>query len=870
MFVVNITFAQKNKLVKLVVLDNFSKPLENVLTIIYTKKDSSIESSYFSDNNGIIKFSYNLADSFFLKLSKDSFLTEIYNLQIPLPDTIQLNRLYKNKEAIMVNASPIIIKEDTIQFNNELFKKDSTKSLEEILKKLPGVTIDREGNIEINGQKISEILLDGKPSPFADIKTFTQIIEAGLIDKIQFIDKKSDESRISKIDNGQRSKVINIKLKSKSKKSYNQGVYVGIGNKDRIDGSINGNYIHNDLNINGSINYSNTGQNGFGSVTYFNPNGISTGLSSSLSTQYTGLKKWTIGSTISYNNQNTLLEEQRDRVVFLKDSLNYFNQILTNNNTSKNIRLSNNIVFTPDTLGEFKLTGLVNTFLGNTDREDIFNTKNNSKLLTNNGTRINNGKNDRTIVDVNITGGRRTKNGKNSFYSNLTFGINNYDDITYQQNNILYYRTIGFGYDTTKQKINNTINTKSFKLNINFTKTIYKNLRLQIGVGINYSDKPTNRNAFYYNYATALYENPNNILKNNNQNFTNIVTQSIGLVYTYKLHTFTTSLNYNQQINKNIDLIRDTTLLQNNKYYTPSFYHSFSNKKFYIYNNITFSQRTPTSQELQPIVDNSNPLFIRKGNPNLKNQQSIYFSSSITKRPIKSSISYTLSNNATFTKNRIASNTFFDAAEGKQTSAPINLPEAFTISSSISINKYLEKNKLNLITRLNISYSKDNNFLNNELNELTNFSLRPNFVIKINKKKFNVDYVIGYLYQTNNYSLRPTQNIKIGNFTTDATLNILHIKQTEISLTYQQTINNNRRSIQKINNLNGKIAYTLKWKYKTTIAFSAYDILNQNSNLRQTINDYYEEFVNTNAIRQYVLLSALVRFNKFKKGKKKV
>jgi hypothetical protein len=90
----------------------------------------------------------------------------------------------------------------------------------------------------------------------------------------------------------------------------------------------------------------------------------------------------------------------------------------------------------------------------------------------------------------------------------------------------------------------------------------------------------------------------------------------------------------------------------------------------------------------------------------------------------------------------------------------------------------------------------------------------------------------------------------------------------KISFSYQQTVNNNKRTIQRINNLNGKIAYITKWKNKTTIAFSAYDILNQNSNLRQNINDYYEEFVTTNAIRRFILLSVLVKFNNFTKGKK--
>jgi hypothetical protein len=139
--------------------------------------------------------------------------------------------------------------------------------------------------------------------------------------------------------------------------------------------------------------------------------------------------------------------------------------------------------------------------------------------------------------------------------------------------------------------------------------------------------------------------------------------------------------------------------------------------------------------------------------------------------------------------------------------------------------------------------------------------------VKVNKKKYEFDYNIGYLYQTNKYSLRPTQNIELGNFTTDASVALLFIKNAEIRFDYQQTVNNNKRTIQRINNLNGKISYTTKWKLKTTFALSIFDMLNQNSNLRQTINDYYEEFVQTNAVRRFALFSVFIRFNKFKAGK---
>jgi hypothetical protein len=862
--------AQKTISLKTHLVGFDKKPIENGYALLYSAADSTLLQTRFSDKKGRLEIELELNQDYFCRVSKDSFTSISFPLlkgPFQFPDTIVLEKNFQN-ETVLIIASPIVIKDDTVQFNNELFKKDSIRTLEEVLKKFPGVTIDREGNIEINGQKVSEILLDGKPLPVTDIKSFTQTLQAGLIDKIQFIDRKSDEAKISKIDNGQRDKVINIKLKNKNKKSHNQDFYAGIGNNKRYEGRTNLNRIHNDFFINAAININNSGRNEYGNINYFNPNGISSGLNSNLNMRYTGYKKWTLGLNLGFSKQKTIFDEYRDRVIFLKDSLNYYQQKLYTTNHINNYQSNINISFLPDTLGEFKFYFTTNFSDLLNEREEDFISRNNSKQLVNNGNKTNNGSVYRGGFNSSITGVITTKNGNASFYTSANFSYNSNADKTFQKNDILFYKSTGLAYDTTKQLIRNSGYSNAFRANINFYKKIIGALKLNAGSGISISQRPSNRSAYLYDDTAQEYAIPNTILFNDNLNQTKVVTQSIGLVYALKGQNFAVTLNFNRQYNKNIDRISDTTLFQNNTYRTPSFSHSYFNKKFWVNNTLSVSQRNPTSQQLQPIIDNSNPLFIRKGNPDLKNEQTMNFSSTITKKADKSGFSFNFYNTLILLSNKIANNTFFDATEGKQVSVPINLPKTFSDNLSVAVNRYFEKEKLNLSARLGAGFGRDNNYLNGELNRLTNFSIRPNLGIKLNRKKYFFDYAIGYLYQTNTYSLRPTQNIEIGNFTTDASMTLLMIRNFEIGFDYQQTVNNNKRSIQKINNLNGKISYTPKWKPKTTFAISLFDVLNQNSNTRQNINDYYEEYVSTNAIRRFLLFSVNVKLNKFKAKKK--
>jgi hypothetical protein len=871
----NNLFAQKEKKIETKIINTIGVVIANANGTLYAKKDSSYITSGFSNNKGVLILSA-LPQPSFLVITKDSFNTRVYPIDstFNIDTVIFLLKKDNQLEDAVVFANPITYKEDTVQFSNALFKNDSLKTLEEVLKKFPGVTMDREGNIEINGQKVSEILLDGEPLPTNDIQQLIQSLQAGLIDKIQFIDKKPDEARFNRVDNGVRKKAINIKLKNKSKKSLNQHYYIGYGTQKRYEANADINHIYDKWYTNASLKMNNSGRRSFNNINYYSNNGISSGFSGNILTRYAVGEKLIFNLGYQSGVRETILEENRNRTIFLKDSLSYFQQALDQESNSNSHNITSTLTIRPDSTSEWKANINATFNNGNNERAEIFANQNNSKIPTNNGQRTTTSFNKNHSLILNISGGKRAKDRRNAIYGNLTGTLGAGRDQSVLQNNILYYRTLGIGYDTTKQRIKNQNENKSIVGNITFYRDIAKDFTVNINASINYNEKPINRTAYLYNYFSNEFTIANTNLFNNVLNTTNYLATKIGLSRIYKSHNMSAFVALNKQLNKNLDFIKDTTLLQNAFFVTPSITYVFNNKKHYFSNNITFTQRTPTTQQLQPIVDDSNPLFTKKGNPDLKNEKNITANSTFRNmqngKQKSNFINYTFTQNLTITQNRIANNTFFDSNEGKQVNIPINLPQALLFSNDGTFTYFLAKRKLNLSSRLFLLYNKSNNFLNGQLNDLTFFNFKPSIGVKKNTPKFEIDAHIGYNYQTNKYSLRPEQNIKFGTLTSDASFWYAITNNLDIRFDYQQTVNNNvRRSIQRINNLNGRLGYKFKYKkWPCVFSIQAFDILNQNSNILQNISDYYEETITSIAIRKFYLASFSVRFNQFKGAKK--
>ena len=140
---------------------------------------------------------------------------------------IYMNPAANNLGNVTVQAPPITIKKDTVEFNASMFKTKPNAVAEDLLKKLPGVEVDKDGNVKAQGEQVSRILVNGKRFFGDDPKMATKNLPPDVIDKIQVFDDLSDQSKFTGFDDGNRVKTINITTKKNMQHGYFGKVVAG-------------------------------------------------------------------------------------------------------------------------------------------------------------------------------------------------------------------------------------------------------------------------------------------------------------------------------------------------------------------------------------------------------------------------------------------------------------------------------------------------------------------------------------------------------------------------------------------------------------------------------------------------------------------
>ena len=214
-------------------------PLNSATVVLLNPKDSTLEFFGITNEKGHFEVKSVKNGSYLMQvayLGYQSFyksLTYPYNAANDFGTVVMKPKPIDIKEVQVVGEYvPLTIRHDTIEFNARAFKTKSDANVEELLKKLPGIEVDRAGNIKALGKDVKKVLVDGKEFFGNDPKVATKNLPADAIDKVQVYEKRSDESEFTGIDDGTRDKTVNLVLKDDKKKGILGDVTVGAGAGD--------------------------------------------------------------------------------------------------------------------------------------------------------------------------------------------------------------------------------------------------------------------------------------------------------------------------------------------------------------------------------------------------------------------------------------------------------------------------------------------------------------------------------------------------------------------------------------------------------------------------------------------------------------
>jgi hypothetical protein len=252
-------------------IDSTTKqPVVDATVSVISAGDSSLASFTLSSKLGLFEIKNLLPGNYKLVVSSKG-LQEIrkpfsITAETKLVDvaTLIMNKDFKMLEGVTITSeSPIVVKNDTVQFNASGFKTIPNATVEDLLKKIPGMEVDKEGGVKAQGEQVQRILVDGKEFFGNDPKLATKNLTADMVESVQVFDDMGEQAKFTKIDDGSRSKTINIKLKKDRNKGFFGRALAGYGSKDRYEGNLSFNKFNGNNRVSVLFNGNNINKQGF-------------------------------------------------------------------------------------------------------------------------------------------------------------------------------------------------------------------------------------------------------------------------------------------------------------------------------------------------------------------------------------------------------------------------------------------------------------------------------------------------------------------------------------------------------------------------------------------------------------------------------
>jgi hypothetical protein len=821
----------------------------------------------------------------------------------------------KMLEEVFVQAPAIVIKEDTIEYRADAFKVKENAMTEDLLKKLPGIQVDKDGNVTAQGKSVTRVKVNGKDFFGGDVKTATRELPANLIDKVQVVDDYGDQATVSGIRDGDPEKIINLQIK----KDKNKGVFgratAGIGTDDRYQASINANYFNNErqislfgnsnntsqslFNFGGGGNGSNAGMSNMmrngqrmmndmgggansvmsafknGDQGFINTgngnNGIST--THSIGTNYRDQwgKKITVYGSYSFSNRNNDLLQTTATQNFFENGSFTNNQQTNSNTVTNNHRFFFNMEYQIDSFNYLKLSPSVSFASNNSANATAFTYFGRNEVKTSEGY---NSESKTPSYSATILYNHRFRKKGRNFSTNLTLGSarNNSDQFTRNNtNNFTSNPPLSFSLYQSIAQVNPS---RNYGIRLTYSEPISKTRNIDIALSRNLNYTRNDRKT--YNNDPAL---PAPLfvpgLSNDFENSFYNNRAGISLRTTMKKYNYTLGISVQPVSLRGKSITNDSSFATINRltvFPIARFAYNFSKTKTF---NASYSGNAtqPTYTQLQNVPDLSNPQSITLGNPGL--QPAINHNVNLSYNNFNFSSGRVIFTSLTLSaiRNQIVNNVISNGNAGAQLSIPENVNGYYNINSFYLFSKPYKNRKYVLTLNGSLNFNHNINLVDSIRSIGLNWIGSQGFMFEFNYKTW-LEFGAGATYsfndvtykQTDRTKFSPLQNTSSSALTITSSIDIDLKEKWILKYNFDYTINYglNAAVSRNLAILNASIERQVFKKKNGVIKFSALDLLNQNTNINRTVSANAITDTRTNRLARYFLLSFTYRLQKFR------
>ena len=836
------------------------------------------------------------------------------------------------KEGNVEGKIPLAVQNgDTTQYNADAYKVNKDANAEDLVTKMPGLTVEN-GVVKSNGEDVKKVLVDGKEFFGDDAMMTLKNFPADVIDKIQVFDKLSDQAEFSGFNDGNTSKTINIVTKKDKLNGQFGKIYGGLGTGTGLDyryqvgGNINlfeGNRKISIVGMSNNINQQNfssedlvgvssssssSGGNrgggmGGGMFGGGRPGGGGNPTNNFLVGQQNGIanthafginytdvwgkkKNLTFSGSYFFNVSDNDKNQNTNREYLLTpDSSIFYKELSQSNSINYNHRVNLRFEYKIDSMNTLTFTPKFSYQQNNSSQ-----TLNATNSLLD-GTIYNSSNSYQTSMRTGYNGGgeilyrhRFKKQGRTLMFNasgNYSWNDNNSDLVS--QN--IFFTDTSTTVDSVNQRSNQVTSGYKIGAGAGYTEPVGKSGQIFINYNFNYdwntSDKATNR----LNPADSTYSILDSLLSNSytNANITNRGTVGYGL--------------RGEKFNFNVGVSYENIMFSGEQRFPGSIviermYHNVlpnANFRFRFTKtqslNIMYRTSTnlPSVNQLQTVINNSNPLILSTGNENLLQSYShigmIRYNATNTDKAtaLFTSLAYT------YTQNYIANATYIAEndtvlsngtrlGQGSQISFPVNMQGYMNARGMFTYAFPVKKIKTNISLTSNVNYNRLPGMINMQENfsNTISFSQGIGFTSNISEKiDFNISYNAGYNVVFN--TLRSQNNSNYFNQTASVKINWVIHKGLFVNTNLNHYYYNGLAGgfDQNVFLWNASAGYKFLKDESLELKATVFDILGQNNSVSRTITETYIEDQTSNVLTRYFMVTLTYNLKNFAKADEK-
>jgi len=894
------------------VLDNIdSVGLQGANIRLFTAKDSLIDQRA-SLSGGKFQLKQVPPGSYRLRVNFLGYRPTTVDIVIkpdtpPQPIAIRLFPEYQALDEVTIVAPPpaVVLKGDTTEFDASAFSTEPYADADALVMQIPGVEIDEEGKVKAQGEDVQRIIVDGKEFFSTDPRIALKTLPADIISKIQIIDEKSEQAQFTGFDDGQRRKIINIVTRPDRRRGYFGRAAGGYGASERYNTGGNLSLFNGSRRISIFAIANNINQSDFSMAAIAGgeesggrnnrgrsrgPSGPGRGINNTGNASINYNDEWLddridLNANYAFSSTDNVTNSLTNREYLIGANANQFNRQnqesgSLNSSHRANIRVrfdvdsNQRIDFRPSlSFQQYNRNSIVTSNTSTVDNNpvnaSVRNNNNENSNFNFSGSldyRLRLGKPGRTVT-LSANGSANSNKGLAHTYSLNEFferqSLNRLDTISNESH------MDGYGNGITGR--------------LAYTEPLGKNSRMQANYSLRNTANYSNRETFEFLAETGQLGELNRQLSNEFRN--DYTYQSGGLSYQIsKRDSFRVELGLDFQdarINNNRTFPDIITTGSRFTSYLPnvSLAYNFSRDKEV---NLNYSTATnaPSINQLQDVINNQNPLNIRTGNADLKQEYGHRFNLRFNSVNRESGSNFAANVNAEFSNNRIVNSTFIATTDtliapdvllgaGGQFTRPENINGYYSIRANTTYGTPIKSLKINLNLSTSLYHNHDIGLVNREKTFSNSYGINQRIGVN---SRFGQHLVVGLSYVG-------TYSVVRNNSNTDLSYNYYNqIIRNDVAYTFWKGVrvassfyyNFNQGLAEEYNRhfslWNASIGKKLFKREEAEITLSAFDILKKNTNIDRSVSERYIQDTQDNALQRYFLLSFTYNLRHFGGG----